>query len=108
LLDEQPGNSAMKPRAAQSLVDRDIGDTSTIGVASRGLGSGGAPALHFGHCSIWPIIAARPRAKQPRGDGPMGIVPNVLIVTALELRYPVTGIVDMKAVNSTRDGHCIA
>jgi len=99
----------MKPRAAQSLVDRDIGDTSTIGVASR-----------------WPRIRRRAGAafralqhlanhrrsalgrNNPGATDPWGIVPNVLIVTALELRYPVTSIVDMKAVNSTRDGHCIA
>jgi len=35
-------------------------------------------------------------------------VPNVLIVTAFELRNPITSVVHMKTGNSTRDGHRIA
>jgi hypothetical protein len=35
-------------------------------------------------------------------------VPNVLIVTAFELRYPITSVVQMKSGNATRDRHCVA
>jgi hypothetical protein len=108
MLDEQP-KSAVKPRAAQSFVDRDIGDTSTIAVALR-----------------WPRIGRRASAafralqhlanhrrstlgrNHPRPTDPRGIVPNVLIVTAFELCYPITGVVQMKADDPTRDPHCIA
>jgi len=46
--------------------------------------------------------------NNPRPTDPWGIVPNVLIVTAFELRYPITSVVHMKSGNSTRDGQSVA